>query len=258
MSRPNPFHVFVLFFAIVGTAPACSSPTNPGEADTGGGNDSGASGIDSGGIPHDTGVPPADTGSADTGTGAPDTGPTDDAGAADDAAATDAATLPDVGPIADAGGSLGTCGGFGGATCGRNEYCDYDGPVSCGAADGTGVCRARPTVCAPDTTIVCGCDGTSYPSACEAAAHGTDVASTGSCGGDAVFACGPSDLCTTASEYCQVTMGGAAGSPPRYACRALPASCAMPATCASCFPVTPGGSCTEGGPGELTITILAP
>jgi hypothetical protein len=114
--------------------------------------DGGSASVDAGSDGGDV----ADTGSTDT-----------DAGDLVDAA------VPDV----DGGGSLTSCGGRGGGTCAADEWCDYEGAVPCGAADGTGVCRARPANCAAGTTV-CGCDGNPYPSACAAEQAGTDVTDT--------------------------------------------------------------------------------
>ena len=99
-----------------------------------------------------------------------------------------------------------TCGGFIGATCASGEYCDYGGPsgVSCGAADGLGVCTARPPSCTREYLPVCGCDGRDYDNACIANLNGTDVATRGTCAepavdcrttgcaaGESCFVCGP-------------------------------------------------------------------
>jgi hypothetical protein len=125
-----------------------------------------------------------DGGSApDTGIGSVDAAMLPDLGGPIDAgtdAGSDAFAAPDAGPIVDGGGSLTTCGGRSGGACSASEYCDYDGPP-CGTTDGSGVCRARPERCAPATTMVCGCDGTTYASACSAASAGTDVSSNGPC-----------------------------------------------------------------------------
>jgi hypothetical protein len=183
-----------------------------------------------------------------------DTASTNDAFTAD-AATTDAAPT-------DAGGSLTTCGGFGGATCMISEYCQYTGPVACGAADGTGVCRARPSSCAPDTTAVCGCDARDYASACEANRAGTDVASIGHCNGTRTFPCGPTDQCVAGAQYCEIVEGGPPPGSTSYSCNMLPASClAMTSTpsCATCFPgSTVGDMCMDVGTGEMTVTLLTP
>jgi hypothetical protein len=66
-----------------------------------------------------------------------------------------------------------TCGGIANLQCGGEQYCDFPDD-SCGTNDMAGVCVDRPDVCAPDQTV-CGCDGISYPSTCEAHGAGTDV-----------------------------------------------------------------------------------
>ena len=51
----------------------------------------------------------------------------------------------------------------------------------CGAADAQATCAPRPTVCDAIAAPVCGCDGMTYPSACEAAMKGTGVNHAGAC-----------------------------------------------------------------------------
>jgi len=66
------------------------------------------------------------------------------------------------------------CGGFAGAPCAGDEFCDYlEG--RCGAADGIGVCRPRPDLCTGPVDEVCGCDGEVYTSRCAANQAGTDI-----------------------------------------------------------------------------------
>lgn len=75
-----------------------------------------------------------------------------------------------------------SCGGWSGATCEADEFCDFasDG---CDFADASGVCEPRPEVCDDIYAPVCGCDGVTYPNLCEAQAAGVDAASSGACGG---------------------------------------------------------------------------
>jgi len=98
-----------------------------------------------------------------------------------------------------------SCGGFIGATCSSGEYCDYPASgVSCGAADGSGACTARPAGCSRVLDPVCGCDGVDYSNECIAHLNGTDVGSFGTCAspardcrttgcaaGSSCYVCGP-------------------------------------------------------------------
>jgi hypothetical protein len=80
----------------------------------------------------------------------------------------------------------------GGATCAANEYCDYGA-----ACSGAGTCRRRPEACPDIYSPGCGCDGTTYGNACEAAAAGVSVASDGECGAAGLCSppCGPGESC---------------------------------------------------------------
>jgi hypothetical protein len=257
--RSSELEAIMLRFVIVlslGIIAGCSSSTQVTDAaaanDVGSGSD-GTVAIDGGHA--------LDANGGDTGTAAD--GASNDAASNADAPSDDAASTVDAGSddaaSGDAGGSLNSCGGFAGAVCTSTEYCQYTGPVTCGAADGTGVCRARPTSCAPDTNVVCGCDFMTYANACEAARAGTDVSASGSCGAATTFACGPAIRCTADTQYCRITMGGFAHMT-SYSCEAL-ATCTAGTTpsCASCFPgSTVGNMCNDVGPGEMTVTLLTP
>lgn len=72
-----------------------------------------------------------------------------------------------------------SCGGFTGAECDPGSYCDYEDGSGC---MGAGFCKSfSPESCVGVPAEVCGCDGTTYPSACAAYGAGTDVASSGPC-----------------------------------------------------------------------------
>jgi hypothetical protein len=75
------------------------------------------------------------------------------------------------------------CGGMvaGQTPCAANEFCDFPRDAMCGAADATGVCRARPEMCTEQYAPVCGCDDRTFGNACQAASHGVSVATEGEC-----------------------------------------------------------------------------
>jgi hypothetical protein len=74
-----------------------------------------------------------------------------------------------------------TCGGSLGGQCAVGEFCNYPIEAICGAADATGTCQAIPEVCTQIFDPVCGCDGVSYGSACDAASKSTSIVSQGAC-----------------------------------------------------------------------------
>lgn len=72
------------------------------------------------------------------------------------------------------------CGGHAGETCDPGEFCDYG--AQCHALDAPGVCRPIPEACIePACREVCGCDGTTYCSECEAHSAGVSVLHEGAC-----------------------------------------------------------------------------
>jgi hypothetical protein len=72
------------------------------------------------------------------------------------------------------------CGGIGGIACESADFCDYIAH-SCGASDGTGSCRARPSNCDGAYAPVCGCDGMVHGNECQANAAGVDASDTIPC-----------------------------------------------------------------------------
>lgn len=85
-----------------------------------------------------------------------------------------------TGGTGGAGGNT-VCGGKMGKPCQADEFCDFEGTVPCGQADGTGICTQRPDFCPKDCPGVCGCDGQTYCNECLAHAAGMDVNSAIQC-----------------------------------------------------------------------------
>lgn len=72
------------------------------------------------------------------------------------------------------------CGGFSGATCKEDQYCDY-ADNGCGSTDGAGTCRSRPEACPGVVQPVCGCDGKMHSNDCVAYTEGVDLNGAGGC-----------------------------------------------------------------------------
>ncbi|GAB4282800.1 MAG: hypothetical protein Kow0092_37780 [Deferrisomatales bacterium] len=92
----------------------------------------------------------------------------------------------------------------GNADCPADDYCAKE-PGDC---RGVGECADRPRVCPDLWDPVCGCDGETYPNACEAAAAGASVAHEGECGGlcggIAGLPCPEGMVCNLIDPTCQV------------------------------------------------------
>ena len=127
-----------------------------------------------------------------------------------------------------AGGSTGmACGGLLAQVCDADQFCDFGG--TCGAGDHTGRCQPRQVgggLCAPSP--VCGCDGKTYPTACNAHQAGTDIMPTNACitgnGGTGAPCAGDTD-CATGFKCCNTT-GSVASA---IACRQVAAGSQCPA-----------------------------
>jgi hypothetical protein len=114
-----------------------------------------------------------------------------------------------------------------------------------------GVCIMLPTGCTTDVNPVCGCNGQTYSNDCERVRARAQLDHAGACVTSSCAQCNP------ATTYCQVTMGGALGSTPSYACTPLPAACGSTPSC-TCIAGVSCGQCTTGAGGILTATCLAP
>lgn len=74
-----------------------------------------------------------------------------------------------------------TCGTRGAPQCGEGLFCNFPATADCGRADAPGTCTAKPAECTGRARPVCGCDGTTYPSACAANQAGVTVETTRAC-----------------------------------------------------------------------------
>lgn len=82
-------------------------------------------------------------------------------------------------PVFDATGE--TCGGIAALQCPENFYCKQETGQCLEVMDGAGTCQPKPEVCTREYRPVCGCDGQTYPNACDAAANGVSIAIEGEC-----------------------------------------------------------------------------
>lgn len=121
----------------------------------------------------------------------------------------------------------GSCAGSG-QTCGQrnpcpsSEYCHYSNN-SCGAQGATGTCKTRPLTCGGTSSKVCGCDGNTYPSDCDARRAGVDVAHSGKCS-TSTTQCSPSKKCPT-GQYCDYPNNTCGQSGQKGTCKPKPTSC---------------------------------
>lgn len=152
---------------------------------------------------------------------APNSADEDAPGMASDAPGADA-----PGARVDAQGMVSlSCGGRGGAMCGRGQFCNIPPENICGAADGPGVCTDIPELCTRELNPQCGCDGNTYGNPCMAAMAGVSIVSSGAC---------------------RMAAGSCDGR--RVACDALPPRCLRgqaPSVVGSCWgPCVQANTCT--------------
>lgn len=82
-------------------------------------------------------------------------------------------------PAFDATGEA--CGGIAALQCPESFYCKQETGQCLEVMDGAGTCQPKPEVCTREYRPVCGCDGQTYPNACDAAANGVSIAIEGEC-----------------------------------------------------------------------------
>lgn len=107
------------------------------------------------------------------------------------------------------------------AQCPASEYC----VKLLGDCAGAGVCRPRPERCVTLYDPVCGCNGTTYPSECDAAGSGVGVAYKGSCAVTPPPAAGCiSNVECSSAQYCAKAPGNCDGV---GSCEPRPELCPM-------------------------------
>ena len=115
------------------------------------------------------------------------------------------------------------CGGASNVACkDKTTYCHFMDGV-CAAGNAIGTCDPIPTTCAgAAASPVCGCDGKTYASLCEAQLAGTSVAAQGACtcsgSGDGGTAC-------ESDKFCDYATGACLGPYPTGTCTPRPTSC---------------------------------
>ena len=131
--------------------------------------------------------------------------------------------------------------------CAFGSYCDVPDD-SCGTGALLGTCKPVPAGCGPGGPAVCGCGGTVFASACEAAKSLADVDGNSGCNTPGnTFPCG-GYFCQVGKQVCRRTTTLGAPVPDQYLCIDIPPGCGDGCGCQLCEQCPPGGPCGFCGP----------
>lgn len=88
------------------------------------------------------------------------------------------------------------------AECPRSDWCRFI--AGCGADGNVGLCALFPSDCGEECPGVCGCNGETYCTACEAAQAGTSVLREGDCEAPTFGSCVESQECAD-GQWCDLS-----------------------------------------------------
>lgn len=143
------------------------------------------------------------------------------------------------------------CGTIQGLTCPAGEYCAMQEGL-CLIDDAAGVCKVLPTACPDQYKPVCGCDGKTYSTECDAAAKAVNVLHQGACeqicGTLAGYTCPDHQYCSFSVGACQVT--DAKGT-----CKSFPDACPdVYVPVCGCDGMTYGNECVAAQSGVSVLS----